>query len=274
MTTETVASLASASVFQCFFFTLSPNENTRSRRISKSPNEMDVSDEYIRGEREVIHLPSFHFISKRKRVSDNYIWVGREWNTYSVLSLYLQIKICFRQLYLSWTRVKYIFHRFIQPQTNIHSVQIHPRRKKGICIPSFHLSPNEKVCFWLLYLSPTRLENVPRPFTLSPNENIYVSDECIWDQIERNIIMSRSVNLSIKKKEDFPINQCLRLKSDMSFGYEHQFFTPRLETFWRDPGSRESSTALLSTPGMRIMSCIKLSSGNILCGRISPKTSD
>ena len=47
----------------------------------------------------VIHLPSFHFISKRKRVSDNYIWVGREWNTYSVLSLYLQIKICFRQLY-------------------------------------------------------------------------------------------------------------------------------------------------------------------------------
>ena len=113
----------------------------------ESPNEMDVSDEYIRGEREC--------------------------NTFTLLSLYLQKKKCFRQLYLSRTRVNYIFRpftlspnqnmfpaiifelneseihfpSFIQPPNkNTLPINISEAEENEMYIPSFHLSPNENVC--------------------------------------------------------------------------------------------------------------------------------
>ena len=79
---------------------------------------MDVSDEYIRGEREC--------------------------NTFTVISLYLQKKTCFRQLYLSRTRVKYIFRPFtLSPNQNMFPTIILVLNESEIHFPSFHSTPNK-----------------------------------------------------------------------------------------------------------------------------------
>ena len=131
------------------------------------------------------------------------------------------------------------FPSFIQPPNkNTLPINISEAEENEMYIPSFHLSPNENVCVWRLHLSPTRLENVPRPFTLSPNESINVSDECSWDQIERNICPVLSLYLYNK---NLIFQLCLRLKSDIYFFFFTGF---KLSGGTRFPGDHRQHTWL------------------------------
>ena len=145
----------------------------------------------------VIHLPSSHSISKRKRMFPTIIFESNESKIY-ILSFHFISKrkymfpaIIFK---LNESEIHFLTFCSTPKQKLIFPTNISEAKEKGCSVLSF-ISKRKCLFLTIILESNEGGKRSPSFHSISPNENIYVCDECIWGQIEWNICSVLSLYL-------------------------------------------------------------------------------